>query len=103
MIARKETTMSEQSLFACPNCQIGQCTRKSSTYLRVWKGRLVAVPDITVWTCDICGYREYDPDQVAGVDALLGATEMVFEAQRPAPKSPAFEPKDSAPVRRPKP
>jgi len=77
--------MSDQFAYSCPYCQIGYCQPEQATYVRMQDGMLISVPDMPVWTCDICGYQEFDQEAMANLDALLGVKETTPETQRPRP------------------
>ncbi|MBL8161012.1 MAG: hypothetical protein JNJ61_03435 [Anaerolineae bacterium] len=64
--------MSDQSAYPCPCCHIGFCQPGNKTYMRVHGDLLLCIPDMTMWTCDICQYQEFDPERVKHLDALLG-------------------------------
>jgi YgiT-type zinc finger domain-containing protein len=69
--------------YTCPVCQIGQCRPGKSTYLRVMDGeRLLSVPGMPVYVCDVCVYREFDADAIARLDALLGEESVSADGQR---------------------
>jgi hypothetical protein len=87
--------MSDLSVYYCPNCQIGLCQPGKTTYLRLHEGLLVSVPDMPMWTCDICQYQEFDPDMITRLETLLGSQESASEAQRNTLKVP---PKDAPEV-----
>jgi len=57
--------------YPCPRCQVGHCQRTTTPYLKVHGDMLVTVPDMPLWTCDICGYYEYERDVVARLETLM--------------------------------
>jgi hypothetical protein len=91
--------MSDYPSFACPYCQIGHCQPGKATYVRMHAGHLIAVPQTAVWTCDICGYREFDREVMLRLDALLGVPEPMFDSGRIRP----VDSLDSTTLRRVKP
>lgn len=95
--------MSDLSVYSCPNCQIGLCQPGKITYVRLYEGLLVSVPDMLVWTCDICQYQEFDPDIIAHLEALLGSQESAAETQRSTPKMPTIDAPEATTARRIKP
>jgi hypothetical protein len=40
-------------------------------YLKVHGDMLVTVPDMPVWSCDICGFYEYEREALARLDNLM--------------------------------
>ncbi|MBZ0284269.1 MAG: hypothetical protein K8L97_26250 [Anaerolineae bacterium] len=85
--------MSDQTAYPCPCCQIGFCQPGTQTYLRMHNGLLVSVPDVPMWTCDICQYQEFDQERLRSLDALLGVNDTAQEIGRTNPK---VMPSDSA-------
>lgn len=78
--------MSDQLfVYSCPYCQIGYCQPGQATYVRLHAGMLISVPDVPVWTCDICGYQEFDREAVINLDTLLGVSDVAPDTQRPRP------------------
>lgn len=78
----------EDQAFECPRCQIGLCQPSKSTYTRMYKGQLISVPDMTIYTCDVCGYYELDGDKVYDLETMMGSTRRVIpDEQRPKSKA----------------
>lgn len=90
--------MSDHFAYSCPYCQIGYCQPGQATYVRMHNGMLVSMPDMPVWTCDICGYQEFDQEAVSNLDTLLGVNDSAPDTQRPR----ASENFDNTTVRRAK-
>jgi len=95
--------MPDTSAFPCPNCQIGICHPKRTTYLTIYNDMLVSVPNTAVWQCDICQYQEFEHQTIARLEALLGISDSTPEPQRNAPKIASIEPSESTSARRMKP
>ena len=95
--------MSDLSVYSCPNCQIGLCQPGNMTYVCLHEGLLVSVPDMPVWTCDICQYQEFDPDIIARLETLLGNQESTSETQRNTRKLPSIDTAEAITARRIKP
>lgn len=70
--------MTQSASFPCPQCDIGYCSPSRATWVTLFEGRLLSMPDTPVYICDICGYREFD---VPGVAARPASGE---EGQLPA-------------------
>jgi hypothetical protein len=78
----------EDQAFECPRCQIGVCQASKATYTRMFHGQLISVPDMTIYTCDVCGYYELDGDTVYDLEAMMGTARRVStEEQRPKSKA----------------
>lgn len=95
--------MPETSAFPCPNCQIGICQPKRTTYLTTYKNMLVSVPNVAVWQCDICQYQEFEHVTISQLDDLLGVKDSPFELQRNTPKITSIESSEPTTARRIKP
>ena len=54
----------------CPNCQIGKQTARTITFTTRVDGRLLQVPDVNLYSCDICGYEEFDAEVGEMIDEL---------------------------------
>lgn len=58
-------------LYSCPNCQVGVLQPRLVTYFAVQRGQVINVPGFPAWVCDICKYREYDPNALAELQTIL--------------------------------
>lgn len=67
--------------FLCPRCGIGYCHPHDGIFADMVDGRLIRA-DVTIYTCDICGYNEYDILAMARLRQLLGIDNE--EALRPS-------------------
>jgi hypothetical protein len=95
--------MSDTSAFPSPNCQIGICHPKRTTYLTVYNNMLVSVPNTPVWQCDICQYQEFEHQTISRLESLMGVSDSAQELQRSTPKITSIESSDSTTARRIKP
>ena len=70
--------MSGEFDYPCPRCQVGSCQRSLAPYLSVHDDMLISVPDMPIWTCDICGYHEFEREAVSRLETLMkqGASEV---------------------------
>jgi YgiT-type zinc finger domain-containing protein len=83
--------------YECPRCQIGHCHPGKTTFTRLHHGRLISVPDMTVYTCDVCGFQEFDPEAMTILQRLLGhATAQAAEEARKLAKSALLDAADIA-------
>ncbi len=56
----------------CPACMVGRLQQRRITYVHVYNGTLVSVPNMPAWQCDFCRAIEYDTDSLQRIDALVG-------------------------------
>lgn len=83
--------------YLCPQCQIGHLHASKMTYVRVIEGMMMSVPDTLAYTCDVCGYQEFDRDAVAHVDALVGDERRVAGTGRSTTKAYRIDGKSTRP------
>lgn len=94
--------MQEDQAFECPRCQIGLCQPGKATYTRIARGQLISVPDMPIYTCDVCGYYEYDGEAVYDLEAMMGVVQpLPPDDQRPRVKP--TPPQPDTPVKSPRP
>jgi hypothetical protein len=65
------------------------------TYVRVVDGMVMSIPDTPAYTCDVCGYHEFDRSTVAHVDALVGHNHRVVNSARVTVKSKSIDGKST--------
>ncbi len=63
--------MSTEDTFSCPKCHAGMLHLTELTYFARLGDELLVVPKFPAWTCDICGYVEYDEQALAWLYTLL--------------------------------
>ena len=91
-------------IYECPRCQIGHCSPGKTTYTRLYNGKVISVPDMIVFTCDVCEYQEYDPEALINLQALLGKPRpKVLDENRPKPVTSALDPAATSKLHPPKP
>ncbi len=56
----------------CPACLVGRLQQRQITYVHVYNGTLVSVPNVSALQCDFCRATEYDTDSLQRIDALVG-------------------------------
>jgi YgiT-type zinc finger domain-containing protein len=83
--------MSDEAMYLCPQCQIGHLQPGNQTFVHVYDGLFVSMPDMPCYLCDVCGYQEYEPAAVAHVEALIGAARPGRSVARAAAKPSASE------------
>lgn len=74
--------MSEKGFFLCPHCQIGHLRAQTAPYVTVEDDLFLSVPDAKLWSCDICGYQEFDDAVLLQVEQLIGQSRATGQAQR---------------------
>jgi rubredoxin len=83
--------MSEKTTYVCPQCQIGHLQLGKQTFVRVYAGLVVSIPDMPCFTCDVCDYQEFERASVAHVEALVGETRPGKSVPRAAAKPQAAD------------
>lgn len=91
------TQPDDPARYACPRCQIGVCQAESTTYTRIHKGRPISVPDMTRYVCDVCGFREVDPEALYHLLSLLVGSDRPTRGD--APRKPVTAPLEPKPVK----
>lgn len=81
--------MSDQTAYVCSRCQIGHLRPGLYPFTRVYNGMLVSIPDMPSFTCDVCGFVEYDASSLAGLETLVGKLRRAGNGARAASKSAA--------------
>jgi YgiT-type zinc finger domain-containing protein len=56
----------------CPVCQVGHLKATQTTYVQVYDGTLVSVPNVLTWKCDVCGSSQYDPGTIRRLEVMIG-------------------------------
>ncbi len=56
----------------CNVCHIGMLHHRRTTYTQMVDSRLVILPNVSVWLCDVCGEFMYDPQTMRRLSMLLG-------------------------------
>lgn len=87
--------MTDRLSYPCPYCQIGYCHPEHATYTRLHNGQMISVPDMVMWTCDICATKEFDQDAVRRVEALLGINSWTIEPARTTPRTVSLDLSDT--------
>jgi YgiT-type zinc finger domain-containing protein len=79
--------------YTCPECHAGVMEQDFITYFTWLGSELITVPDFPAWVCDVCGLREYDPQAVSWLNALLSSgVGPSSHPKRPRPSSPERPP-----------
>ncbi|MDE2777089.1 MAG: hypothetical protein OXI77_14255 [Chloroflexota bacterium] len=53
--------------YACPRCTVGRCTPRHTTFAEIYHGRLLSIPNVKAFVCDVCHFAEFEQ---ATLDAL---------------------------------
>ncbi len=78
--------MSEESVYPCPQCQIGVLQPQRMAYVRVINGLFVSVPDMPTYTCDVCGYQEFGTEALLVLESLVGRPDADSRTHHPRPR-----------------
>ncbi|MDX2161055.1 MAG: hypothetical protein SF162_06990 [bacterium] len=95
--------MAASPLHMCPRCGIGRLAVRQKPYTRVHDGLFISVPNVNVYTCDVCGFQEVEEAALIELDTLVGQFSVPPVDNRPASKLPPVETDGLPPTTRPKP
>lgn len=70
----------------CPRCSLGRLTMRHTPYTRVHEGVFISVPNVKVYTCDVCGFQEVDEEALIELDAWIGEFNLLPVDNRPTTK-----------------
>ncbi len=56
----------------CPQCNIGRLHPKHLTYVQVYNGTLVHIPNVPARQCDVCGQVFFDMGKLRQFEVMLG-------------------------------
>ena len=76
-------------LVQCLNCRIGTLRRGKATYAQPLGRKLVVVPNVSAWQCDVCGDFAYEDEVLVRVELLLGSQIERPKSRRDATADPA--------------
>lgn len=57
--------------FVCPRCGVGKCQYQKTTFVELYRGQLLSVPDVPVFICDVCHFAEFELDAIESLWADL--------------------------------
>lgn len=83
--------MGSKTGFICPRCEVGLCRPGRVTYARVVAGQLLSVPNMRAFTCDVCGYREFEPNALRRLQVLMGDMDSTVDDNAPRAKPASLE------------
>lgn len=66
--------------YQCDNCHIGTLNPRQTTVTYWVEGQLVIMPNVPVWICDVCGDFEYEMENIARLEMLLGIEHSLSDA-----------------------
>jgi len=92
--------MNDESVYECPRCQIGFCKPHAVTFARIHNGHVVSAPHTPRYTCDICGYQEFEPEALERLLRLVG--ESLKKPAQHTRRRPAALPTEGKPKRKPR-
>ena len=64
---------SNVSEYSCPRCTVGRCYHQTTTFVEIFHGQLLCVPDVPVYICDVCHFAEFELDAIELLWAELDA------------------------------
>ena len=67
--------------YSCPRCTVGRCTQQTTTFVELYHGQLLCVPDVPVAICDVCHFAEFDLDAIESLWAELDADSIMDNFQ----------------------
>ncbi len=56
----------------CPVCQMGRMHEVVTTYVALYDGTLVHIPNVRAWRCEICRETYFDDQAIREIEALIG-------------------------------
>ncbi|MDX1994502.1 MAG: hypothetical protein SF029_19120 [bacterium] len=80
----------------CPRCQIGRLHLRTATYLQLYRGMMISVPDTPAYICDFCNYQEFEFEAVHQLQALIGQPPPASDAPPRPVKTTANDSQDGA-------
>jgi len=57
-------TTSANHGFSCPRCGVGRCQPKTTTFVETFAGRILSVPNILAYICDVCHFAEFEQSAI---------------------------------------
>lgn len=59
--------------FACPRCTVGRCVPQTTTFVDVYLGQLLSMPNTRAFICDVCYFVEFEQELLGALlDELYG-------------------------------
>ena len=59
--------------YACPRCTVGRCAPQTTTFVDVYHGQLLSVPNTRAFICDVCHFVEFEQEMLDALwDELYG-------------------------------
>lgn len=71
------TKIQNRTGYPCPRCTVGRCVPQSQTYVEIYQGQLLSVPEMPVYICDVCHYSEFEIDAVESLWDMLDINDYV--------------------------
>ena len=63
----------------CSRCRFGRIRTTTACFIGNLDGYPLVVPTIPAYSCDICGWIEYDADVLWALDNLIQQPDLPFE------------------------
>ena len=48
--------------YACPRCTVGRCSPQTTTFVDVYHGQLLSMPNTRAFICDVCRFVEFEQE-----------------------------------------
>ncbi|MCY3780541.1 MAG: hypothetical protein OXG78_09560 [Chloroflexi bacterium] len=59
--------------YACPRCTVGRCALQTTTFVDVYHGQLLSIPNTRAFICDVCHFVEFEQEMLDALwDELYG-------------------------------
>ncbi len=53
--------------YACPRCTVGRCTAQTTTFVDVYHGQLLNMPNTRAFICDVCHFVEFEQEMLGAL------------------------------------
>ena len=82
---------SKADSYSCPRCTVGRCHHQTTTFVEIYNGQFLCVPDMPVYICDVCHFAEFELDALESIWTELEMDDLPDDWQ------PSFRHKRSSP------
>ncbi len=87
---------------SCPRCFVGRYRLDTAVYICMYDDKLLSMPNMPAYHCDICGYSEFDESALWRLQELLGEGADLSADHFTLSQSPPIDAPDTKSARRPK-
>lgn len=53
--------------FACPRCTVGRCAPQTTTFVDMYHGELLSMPNSRAYVCDVCHFVEFEQEMLSAL------------------------------------